>query len=113
MMKKLFGMPLVQSRKPATSPAVETLTFDNDNARQRPSQKARPASLLESIAPVRPEKGNTSLDGDAPSSKQTSTRPMRSTRNSAQSYDVDELADAEVAQTKFSVDVGLGPRWDK
>jgi hypothetical protein len=112
-MEKLFGMPLVQSRRPAASPAAETLTLDNGNARQRPSQKARPTSLLENFAPVPLEKGNTSLDGNAPSSKQTSIRPTRTTRNSAQSYDADELASVEVAQTKYSVDVGLGPRWDK
>jgi hypothetical protein len=113
MMKKLFGMPLAQSHKPVTSPTAVTPTFDNGHARQRPSQKARPTSLLEIFTPVPLEKGNTALDGNAPSSKQTSTRPIRSTRNSAQSYDADELASVEVAQTKYSVDVGLGSRWDK
>jgi hypothetical protein len=112
-MEKLFKIPFPQRRRPATSPSAEGSVFEDGDVRQQRVQRVGLSSKTDATTKASSTSEKASSNANVLSSRQTSTRPTRSTRASGHSYDEDQVVDVEPAQTKYSVEVGLGPQWDK
>ena len=111
-MEKLFNLQLPQSRRPATSPTAENFAVGNGHVRQQQVNKVQLLGKAGTSIEASSALEMAGLNADALPPKHTSTRPIRSTRNSGQGYH-EKHVDLEPAHTKHSVEVGLGPQWDK
>lgn len=112
-MKRLFDNPLTRNEKIGKTPMVSEELKINDSYRGRQPQFKD--TLVNGLLAGQ-RNGSATMKHDdlrpPPTTRQVSTRPARPTRASAPVYDLQMLRDVKKVP-KHSIDVGLGPRWDK
>lgn len=116
-MATLFSKPLSKSNKVVSSELVHDPmpeAYDNVEEDKKTSKIPLWDQLRSSTrgSTINATTNETIGPTTTPAALRTSTRPIRSTRSSGPSYDLEAATDDPKVE-KFSIDVGLGTPWHK